>query len=149
MRSLVFVVCAALGWGAALAQATSTAVQLRGSPTLLPMAQSLAESYMHANPNVSVVVSGGGTYRGYKSVLDGTADVAMVSSDAQDDVRQLLGRPGEVRMLGRARGMVWSYRYDNYSCLWFQVELSLQQQVRSVGYGQPPECEPPNDRADR
>ena len=36
---------------------------------------------------------------------------------AQDDVRQLLGRPGEVRMLGRARGVVWSYRYDNYSCL--------------------------------
>ena len=71
-------------------------------------------------------------------------DVGM----AQDDVRQLLGRPGVVQVLGRARGVVWSYRYDNYSCLWFQVELSLQQQVRSAGYGQPPECEPPNDRAD-
>lgn len=93
MRSLVFVVCAMLGWSVAQAQAqaTSASVQLRGSPTLLPMAQSLAESYMHANPNVSVVVSGGGTYRGYKSVLDGTADIAMVSSEAQDDVRQLVG----------------------------------------------------------
>lgn len=67
----------------------------------------------------------------------------------QDDVRQLLGRPSEVQVLGRARGVVWSYRYDNYLCLWFQVELSLQQQVRSAGYGQPPECDRPDDRSDR
>lgn len=60
---------------------------------------------------------------------------------AQDDVRQLLGRPSEVQGLARARGMVWSYRYENQFCNWFQVELSLQQQVRSAGYGQPPECE--------
>lgn len=60
---------------------------------------------------------------------------------AQDDVRQLLGRPSEVQGLGRARGVVWSYRYENGFCNWFQVELSLQQRVRSAGYGQPPECE--------
>jgi hypothetical protein len=72
-------------------------------------------------------------------------DVGM----AQDDVRQLLGRPGEVQMLGRGRGVVWSYRYENYLCNWFQVELSLQQQVRSAGYGQPPECQGRDDRFDR
>lgn len=72
-------------------------------------------------------------------------DVGM----AQDDVRQLLGRPGEVRLLGRGRGLVWSYRYNNSLCNWFQVELSLQQQVRSTGYGQPPECELRDARADR
>ena len=59
---------------------------------------------------------------------------------AQEDVRKLLGRPGEVQVLGRSRGQVWSYRYENYDCTWFQVELSVQQQVRSAGYGQPPEC---------
>lgn len=68
---------------------------------------------------------------------------------AQDDVRRLLGRPGEVQVLGRARGVVWSYRYDNYLCLWFQVELSLERQVRSASYSQAPECEGPDDRADR
>jgi hypothetical protein len=66
---------------------------------------------------------------------------------AQDEVRQLLGRPSEVQGLGRARGVVWSYRYENNYCQWFQVELSLQQQVRSAGYGQPPECER-RDRGD-
>ena len=65
----------------------------------------------------------------------------------QDDVRQLLGRPSEVQVLGRARGVVWSYRYENNSCIWFQVELSLQQQVRSAGYGEPPECQRSDDRA--
>jgi hypothetical protein len=64
-------------------------------------------------------------------------------------VRQLLGRPSEVLVLGRARGVVWSYRYENNFCNWFQVELSLQQQVRSAGYGEPPECRTRDDRVDR
>jgi len=72
-------------------------------------------------------------------------DVGMT----QDDVRQLLGRPSTVQVLGRARGLLWNYRYENNSCLWFQVELSLQQQVRSAGYGEPPECQGLNERADR
>jgi len=64
----------------------------------------------------------------------------------QDEVRQLLGRPGEWRTLGRSRGVVWSYRYENNFCRWFQVELSLQQQVRSAGYGELPECDRRTDR---
>jgi hypothetical protein len=65
----------------------------------------------------------------------------------QAQVRQLLGRPSAVQGLARERGMVWNYRYENNSCLWFQVELSLEQQVRSAGYGEPPECQFPNDRS--
>lgn len=72
-------------------------------------------------------------------------DVGMT----QDDVRQLLGRPSTVQVLGRARGLLWNYRYENNSCLWFQVELSSQQQVRSAGYGEPPECQGLNERAAR
>lgn len=59
---------------------------------------------------------------------------------AQDEVRRQLGRPSNVQGLGRARGVVWSYRYENQLCQWFQVELTQAQQVRSTGYGQPPEC---------
>lgn len=91
MRTLVWLVCWALGPAMAQSSASVNSVQLRGSPTLLPMAQGVAESYMRENPAATIVVSAGGTYRGYKSVLDGTADVAMVSSDPQDDVRQLQG----------------------------------------------------------
>lgn len=59
---------------------------------------------------------------------------------AQDDLRRLLGRPGEVQGLARSRGEVWSYRYENPFCNWFQVELSLQREVRSAGRGPAPEC---------
>lgn len=91
MRSRLMVVCALLGPALAWAQAVGPSVHLRGTAVLLPMAQALAESYMRDHPGVSIVVGGGGTYRGYKAVLDGTADVGMVSSDPQDDVRRLMG----------------------------------------------------------
>lgn len=93
MRRIVLVGLLVWGTGQALAQAQIpvASVHLRGSPILLPMAQSLAESYMREHPEATIVVSGGGTYRGYKAVLDGTADVAMVASQPQDEVRQLMG----------------------------------------------------------
>lgn len=64
---------------------------------------------------------------------------------AQSDVRERLGRPGEVRALARGRGVVWSYRYENPFCQWFQVEFAADATVRSAGYGEPPECDRPNE----
>jgi phosphate transport system substrate-binding protein len=64
----------------------SSVVHLRGSTTLMPIAQMIAETYMNENPDASVVVSGGGTARGYKAILDGTADIAMASSVMPDDL---------------------------------------------------------------
>lgn len=63
----------------------------------------------------------------------------------QQALRQLLGRPGETRELARGRGVVWSYRYESPFCQWFQVEIDADQKVRSAGYGEPPECERPNE----
>lgn len=64
---------------------------------------------------------------------------------ARDEVLQRLGRPSETQTLGRSRGAVWSYRYENHFCQWFQVEISQEQTVRSTGYGEPPECEKRDD----
>ena len=58
----------------------------------------------------------------------------------QDEVRMMLGRPGAVYTLGRSRGVVWNYRYENPFCRWYQVEIDQEQKVRSAGYGEPPEC---------
>jgi hypothetical protein len=60
-------------------------------------------------------------------------------------VRQRLGRPGEVQALGRSRGVVWRYRFESPFCLWFQVEIGTDRKVRSSGYGEPPECDRPNE----
>jgi hypothetical protein len=59
---------------------------------------------------------------------------------SEDELRRRLGRPGEVQGLGRSRGEIWSYRYENPFCRWFQVELTQERAVRSAGYGEPPEC---------
>jgi phosphate transport system substrate-binding protein len=64
----------------------SCAVQLRGSTTLLPVVQYWAEQYMHSKPMCKIVVIGGGTQRGYKAILDGTADVAMASGALPEDL---------------------------------------------------------------
>jgi len=63
----------------------------------------------------------------------------------QDEVRRRLGRPGEMRGLARGRGVVWSYRYESPFCKWFQVEIAADGSVRSAGYGEPPECDRPNE----
>ncbi|WP_332744687.1 hypothetical protein [Hydrogenophaga sp.] len=59
----------------------------------------------------------------------------------QDEARQIVGRAGEVQGLARSRGVVWSYRYDNPFCRWFQIEIAEDQTVRSAGFGEPPECQ--------
>ena len=69
----------------------------------------------------------------------------IVPGMTQDAVRQLLGRPSETQGLGRSRGVVWNYRYENHFCQWFQVEIAQDQTVRSTGYGEPPECRKPGD----
>jgi phosphate transport system substrate-binding protein len=87
------VALALLGAVPAALAGPAVAVHLRGSGNLIPMAQYMAETYMRDRANATIVVSGGGTYRGYKSLLDGTADIAMVSSAPQEDVQRLLGDP--------------------------------------------------------
>lgn len=66
---------------------------------------------------------------------------AQINPDmSADEVRRRLGRAGEVQGLGRSRGEVWNYRYENPFCRWFQVELTQEGAVRGAGYGEPPEC---------
>lgn len=74
------------------------------------------------------------------------ANFARVQPDMpQSELLALLGRPGEVQKLGRDRGVVWSYRFDNRRCEWFQAEITADQKVRSASMGTPPECMGGND----
>jgi phosphate transport system substrate-binding protein len=78
----------ALSFGIA-AEGPHQALQLRGSTTLLPMAQRVAEAYMAGPSGGAVSVSGGGSYRGYKAILDGTADIGLVSGPPTPELRKL------------------------------------------------------------
>lgn len=66
----------------ALSLLTSTLTQaqkLKGSDTVLPLAQKEAESYMKANKGAKLTVIGGGSGVGLAALIDGTTDIAMSS----------------------------------------------------------------------
>ena len=67
-------------------------LHLRGSDTVAFVMRRVAEAYMVLHPEVSVFVSGGGTWRGYKSVIDGTADVGMISAPLPEDLAEELSQ---------------------------------------------------------
>lgn len=83
-------------WGALSSSSAFAldAVRLRGSETFLPLVQRVAEDYMASHPNAAVIVNGGGSTRGYKSLLDGTADAAFVSGPMSEEVKGQFERHG-------------------------------------------------------
>lgn len=51
-------------------------IVIKGSTTVLPIAQKIAESYMKDNPETKISISGGGSGNGIKAIIDGTTDIA-------------------------------------------------------------------------
>ena len=78
--------------------AAACAQKLKGSDTLLPLAQKAAENYAEKNPSAHVTVTGGGSGVGLSSLREGTTDIAMASRRIKFDERvrmQQAGRPVE------------------------------------------------------
>ncbi len=55
------------------------AQRIKGSDTLLPLTQELAEEYIEEHPSQEVIVTGGGTGVGIASLMENTTDMAMAS----------------------------------------------------------------------
>ena len=62
-----------------LAASNMQAQRIKGSDTVLPVAQQTAERFMALNPDARIPVTGGGTGVGISALLDGTTDIAMAS----------------------------------------------------------------------
>lgn len=58
-------------------------VVIKGSTTVLPVAQATIEAFMKKNPGVSVSLSGGGSGEGIKALLDKMANIANMSRTAK------------------------------------------------------------------
>jgi hypothetical protein len=63
----------------------------------------------------------------------------------QQDLLRWLGRPGERRLGGWQAGEVWSWRFPNNDCLWFQASVTDDGRVRDAAFGQDPACGSPAD----
>jgi phosphate transport system substrate-binding protein len=62
-------------------------IQLRGSTTVLKLMQKIGMRYMDENPNIRLPLVAGGTAMGYKSALDGTADIGMASGPIPENIQ--------------------------------------------------------------
>jgi phosphate transport system substrate-binding protein len=49
---------------------------IKGSTTVLPIAQKVSEAYMKEHPETRISISGGGSGNGIKSIIDGSTDIA-------------------------------------------------------------------------
>jgi phosphate transport system substrate-binding protein len=59
-------------------------IVIKGSTTVLPIAQKVAEAYMKQNPDVKISISGGGSGNGIKALIDGSTDIADSSRFIKD-----------------------------------------------------------------
>ncbi|MEF8848694.1 MAG: substrate-binding domain-containing protein, partial [Candidatus Thermoplasmatota archaeon] len=58
-----------------------TTVTIKGSTTVLPVAEGCAEVFNKQNEDVKVIVAGGGSSLGIKSVANGEADIGDASRE--------------------------------------------------------------------
>jgi phosphate transport system substrate-binding protein len=59
-------------------------IVIKGSTTVLPIAQKAAEDFMKINAHINISVSGGGSGNGIKAIIDGTTDIADASRFIKD-----------------------------------------------------------------
>lgn len=71
--------------------ALAGSVVIKGSTTVLPIAQKAAEDFMKIRPDVNISVSGGGSGNGIKAIIDGTTDIASASRFIKDKEVKLAG----------------------------------------------------------
>ena len=77
--------------GTALA---ADSVVIKGSTTVLPVAQGTLEAFMKANPGVQMSLSGGGSGEGIKALIDKTTDIATSSREIKDKEIELAKSKG-------------------------------------------------------
>ena len=60
-------------------------IVIKGSTTVLPIAQGTLEAYMKKNPRVQISLSGGGSGEGIKALIDKTTDIATSSREIKKE----------------------------------------------------------------
>jgi phosphate transport system substrate-binding protein len=70
------------------------ALVIKGSTTVLPIAQAAVEAYMKINPGVNISLSGGGSGDGIKALIDKSTDIANSSRDLKKEEIELAKSKG-------------------------------------------------------
>ncbi|HEY3267704.1 MAG TPA: PstS family phosphate ABC transporter substrate-binding protein [Armatimonadota bacterium] len=75
--------CMALAIAATAAVSAGATVNLKGSDTILPLAQRLAEAYQTTHKGADIAVTGGGSGVGLTALINGNTDIADASRPIQ------------------------------------------------------------------
>jgi phosphate transport system substrate-binding protein len=68
-------------------------IVIKGSTTVLPIAQKCVEAYMKKNPDTKISLSGGGSSNGIKALIDSSTDIATSSRFIKDkEVEMFCGK---------------------------------------------------------
>jgi phosphate transport system substrate-binding protein len=70
-------------------------LKIKGSDTVLPLSQKLAETYMNLNTEAKITVMGGGSGVGIAAFIDGTTDIAMSSRKIKMSEKMKLQEAGK------------------------------------------------------
>jgi phosphate transport system substrate-binding protein len=70
------------------------AIQIKGSDTMVNLAQAWAEEFMKVNPESSVAVTGGGSGTGIAALINGTTDIAQSSRGMEPKEIELANKRG-------------------------------------------------------
>jgi phosphate transport system substrate-binding protein len=79
LRKIVLFFCGVLVCSQVFAQELKGSIQIKGSDTMVNLAQGWAEAFAKKNPGVNVAVTGGGSGTGISALISGTADIAECS----------------------------------------------------------------------
>ena len=74
---------------------SASAQRIKGSDTVLPVAQQTAERFMNQHPDTRGTVTGGGTGVGISALLDNTTDIAMASRPIKFSEKMKIKSAGE------------------------------------------------------
>ncbi|MDD5723466.1 MAG: phosphate ABC transporter substrate-binding protein [Syntrophales bacterium] len=69
-------------------------IVIKGSTTVLPVAQVASEAYMKMHPGVNISLSGGGSGNGVKALIDGSTNIATASRFIKPDEVKLAQEKG-------------------------------------------------------
>ncbi|MDD5116661.1 MAG: phosphate ABC transporter substrate-binding protein [Candidatus Omnitrophica bacterium] len=94
-RALVVLVSLFLA-GTACAAENGGSIQIKGSDTMVNLAQAWAEKYMEENPADFIAVTGGGSGTGLSSLISGSCDIAMSSRNIKEKEISLAKQRGVV-----------------------------------------------------
>ncbi len=74
--------------------ARRTAIQIKGSDTMVNLGQAWAEAYMKEHPGTSIAVNGGGSGVGIAALINGDTDIAQASREMTKEEMELAKKKG-------------------------------------------------------